>query len=107
MTEGELTVAILREIRDEVRKTNDRIDQTNDRLDRVVEQQIRHATAIVGLEAAQRDTAEILRGLVRVVQEHNARIDNVILGPMGETVREHETRLRRVEERLGIEPAGK
>ncbi len=30
-----LTLAVLKEIRDEVRKTNDRLDQTNDRLERL------------------------------------------------------------------------
>lgn len=33
MTDSDLTVAILREIRDEVRGTNSRLDQTNSRID--------------------------------------------------------------------------
>ena len=33
MTNADLTMMILREIRDEIRKTNERLDSTNERLD--------------------------------------------------------------------------
>jgi chromosome segregation ATPase len=75
----DLTVKILSEIRDEVRKTNerldvlstrvdrtnDRIDATNERLDelnrRVVESEIRTSTAITELAGTVRDMTAFLR----------------------------------------------
>ena len=111
---SDLTTEILRDIRDGVREvrdevrevrdglrgtnerldqTNERLDRTNERLDRVVQEQIRQSTAIVALEGT-------VRGL-------NSRIDNVLVGGMGQTVREHESRLHRVEAHLGLGPFGK
>lgn len=67
MEPSDLTVQILREIRDAVRETNVRVDQTNVRLEetrsmmeekfdilaqRIVESEIRTATAITGLGGA-------------------------------------------------------
>jgi hypothetical protein len=92
---SDLTTDILIEIRNELRGTNARLDRTNERLDRVVAEQIRHSTAIVGLEARVGDLAESIDGL-------NGRIDNVLVGGMGATVREHELRIQRVEEHLGL-----
>jgi hypothetical protein len=119
MTDEPLTVAILREIRDEVRKTNDRLDAvndrlsgrldtTNERLDRVVQEQVRLATAFVQMEATQRemqvvqrDMAGIMGVLVREVRQLNQRLDHVLIGPLGTQVRDHETRIGRLEERAG------
>jgi methyl-accepting chemotaxis protein len=122
MTEQEnvlsLLPSLLREIRDEIRgvrtelrETRDalseRIDATNARLDRVVQEQIRHATAIVELEKSQREIllrleqhSEILNQhtailnqhtaalslLIRRVEEQGSRIDNVLLGIPGQTL---------------------
>jgi hypothetical protein len=64
-----LSVRILKEIRDEVRRTNARIDSTNERLDamhaglsqRIVESELRTATAITELAATVRDMTSVLR----------------------------------------------
>jgi hypothetical protein len=71
-----LSVRILKEIRDEVRRTNDqlvatnqRIDATNERLEamhaglsqRIVESELRTATAITELAATVRDMTSVLR----------------------------------------------
>jgi chromosome segregation ATPase len=103
---SDLTNEILIEIRDEIRatrtdlgsridQTNSRIDRTNDRLDRLVQEQIRQATAVVELQVGQREMRDEIRGL-------NARIDNVLTGSVGSAVKEHESRIRRVEEHLGL-----
>jgi hypothetical protein len=110
---SDLTNEILIEIRDEIRatrtdlgaridQTNSRIDRTNDRLDRVVQEQIRQATAIVAIEAGQREMNETLVGVSREIRSLNSRIDNVLTGSVGSTVKEHESRIRRVEEHLGL-----
>ncbi len=72
---SDLTVEILREIRDQTRETNARLDQTNvridqtaDRLDsrmdelgrRIVDSEIRTATAIAGLNGTLTDIKELL-----------------------------------------------
>ena len=78
-----LTVRVLKEIRDEVRRTNEqlgatnqRLDATNERLDatnerleamhaglsqRIVESELRTATAITELAATVRDMTSVLR----------------------------------------------
>lgn len=76
METDDLTIHVLREIRDEIRGTNqrvdrletqlsERIDQTNLRIDRlterVVESEIRTATAITGLAG----TLDDVRGLLK------------------------------------------
>lgn len=138
MTDVEnLTIAILREIRDEIRSTNARLDQTreelgaridqmgariddvrdtlgaridatNTRLDRVVQEQIRQGTTLVkvveAIESLDRRQDALEAGVGRVVDELerlNARIDNVFVGPMGTTVRDHEQRLTALERKVG------
>jgi predicted nucleic acid-binding Zn-ribbon protein len=78
-----LTVRVLKQIRDEVRRTNDRLDATNERLDatnerldatnerleqmhaglsqRIVESEVRTATAISELAVSVRDMTSVLR----------------------------------------------
>jgi hypothetical protein len=64
-----LSVRILKEIRDEVRRTNERLDATNERLgamhaglsQRIVESELRTATAITELAATVRDMTSVLR----------------------------------------------
>lgn len=69
---GDLSVQILRDIRDAVRETNTRLDETNIRLDetntrveefsrRVVESELRTATAITDLHGTVRDLVTVLR----------------------------------------------
>ncbi len=104
----DLTIEILKQIRDEIRTTrielsarvdatngrldttNQRLDTTNQRLDRVVQEQIREATAIVELEHGQRE-------LVEEVKQLNARIDSVLTGALGQSVRGHESRISTTE----------
>jgi TolA-binding protein len=83
-----LTITILKEIRDEIRKTNERVEQTNERLDqtnqrlaglerRQTESEVRLATEIIGVAAAVRDLSDLLRAdrtLRAKVDEHDQRI---------------------------------
>jgi hypothetical protein len=65
----DLTIEILRSIRDEVKQTNTRIDSTNTRLDalreelsaRIVASEIRTATAITDLAYTVREMTGVLR----------------------------------------------
>ncbi len=119
MSDGtDLSIEILKQIRDEMRMTRQelgaKIEQTNTRLDRVVNEQIRHATAIVELERGQgnleRGQVAIVAALERLfdgqekvvgeLRRINARIDNVLVGPMGESVRDHDARVTRLETRV-------
>jgi len=74
---SDLTNEILIDIRNELRETRGEIRGTNTRLDRVVQEQIRHATAIVSLE----------NRLGNAIDGVNARLDNVFIGGMGQTSR--------------------
>jgi chromosome segregation ATPase len=64
----DITVHILREIRDEIRETNGRLDQTNTRLEevrdelgrRIVESETRTATALVSVAGALQDIKQLL-----------------------------------------------
>ena len=64
-----LTIEILKEIRDEIRKTNGRVDETNIRLTdlgndlgrRIVESETRTATAIADLAGSVREVSALLR----------------------------------------------
>lgn len=76
-----LTLAVLREIRDEVKRTNDRLDQTNDRLDRLerrqTETEVRLSTELVAVASAVRDLSALLRedrAFRAKVEEHDQRI---------------------------------
>ncbi|MCS6899742.1 MAG: hypothetical protein RMJ98_08795 [Myxococcales bacterium] len=93
-------------------QTNARLDQTNERLDRVAQDQIHTVNAFLRMEGAverldqnQRKTTEAVEGLLREVQNLNGRLDNVLIGPMGQQVRDHEERLTRVEKHLGLPPS--
>ncbi len=86
-----LTVSILREIRDEVRKTNQRLDQPNERLDqtnerlerlekRQTETEVRLATELVAVASAVGELTELLRqdrALRQRVDDHERRISYV------------------------------
>ena len=60
-----LSTRILKEIRDEVRRTNERLDTTNERLDavaeRITESELRTATALTDLATTVRDLTALLR----------------------------------------------
>lgn len=109
-----LTVEILKQIRDEVRQTNERLDRTNERLDQVVHEQIHHATAIASLERGQRELTVAVGKVVDAIvaldhrqeatlvelRQLNARIDNVLTGPLGKHVRTTTERVDALEVRV-------
>ncbi len=91
-----LTVAILREIRDEIRHTNERLDQTNQRLDqtnerldrldrRQTETEVRLATEIVSVATAVHELTE----LFRKDRTYRAKVD------------EHDKRIAELERKVG------
>jgi len=107
MGEDIITVEILKSIRDEMRgmreaqeQTNVRLDRTNERLDRVVQEQIRHATAIVGLEVGQRAIVDGMKAMATELHGLNGRVDNVLTGPLGATTKATAERVDRLEARV-------
>ena len=107
----DLSTQILIQIRDEIVKTNERLDQTrtdlserldrsNERLARVVQEQIRQATAIVELTSGQQRLEQGLGLVVDELRALNGRVDNILTGPLGDKVRDHDDRLVRLEARL-------
>jgi hypothetical protein len=58
MSPTEITIEILKSIRDEVRATNTRLDETNAR---IVESELRTASAITGLHGTVSDLVDVLR----------------------------------------------
>ncbi len=88
MEPSDLTVEILKSIRDEVRGTNARLDQTNARLDqtnarlerlehRQTEAEVRLATELVAVADAVREVRDTLidsRGLRTQVDDHERRL---------------------------------
>jgi hypothetical protein len=65
MEPTDVTIEILKDIRDSVRATNDRIDGLSDRMDhmsdRIVESELRTATAILDLRGTVVDLTTLLR----------------------------------------------
>ena len=125
MSGDELTVAILREIRDEIRATNARVDVSNERLDKLAEGQIRIATEVAELRGevcGLREEVGGLRGEVGdlrgevgglrgevgglrgEVRKQGDRLENAILTG-GQMFREFRFRLDRLERHVGLEPA--
>ena len=118
MEPTDATIEILKSIRDEMRgmraDLNERIDQTNVRLDRVVQEQIRQATAIIELVHGQERHERILerneqllerheQALVKLIDEVHGLgtlIDNMLTSPLGEQVREHGQRLASLDQRM-------
>lgn len=115
-----LTIAILKEIRDNTAKTNDRLDHLTERVDHLTERvagveegvhgltarvdamaatQIRQEVILVRLAEASERHEEGIKTLIRVTDRINDRIDNLVEGAIGQTVRDHEKRLRRLEGR--------
>ena len=84
MSEDNLTVRILEEIRDNGRQMADRIDQTNQRLDQTSQQltetQIRLSTAITDMHGTMSDIKDLLAANLRVrdrVQRCENDIDSI------------------------------
>lgn len=117
MGESSLTVAILREIRDETRATrtelSERIDHLTERVDaqgallhtvanvqirqeallqRLVDSSLRHETMLERHEGA-------LHSIHHELGRIHDRIDHIYEGPLSGALRDHEVRLRRLEER--------
>jgi hypothetical protein len=99
----DLMLKVLVEIRDELRGQGQelkshgvKLDNTNERLDRVVHEQIRHATAIIGLEQGQREIV----GELRQMNGRLDRLDNLLTGVVGETARETKARVDNLEGRV-------
>jgi hypothetical protein len=93
-----LTVEILREIRDEAKKTNTRLDQTNARLDQT-------NVRLDGLQAETRQGFEALRAeMHQGFDLVGRRIDNVLLGEHRHEHEELRGRVERIEQHLGLEP---
>ena len=134
MEENSLTLAILREIRDNTARTNERVDHLTERVDHLTErvdhltERVDHLTERVDgqgellqtMAAVQVRQEALLQKLVdaslrheETLQRHEIalhgihrelgrihdRIENVFEGPLSTTVRDHETRLRRLEGR--------
>jgi DNA repair exonuclease SbcCD ATPase subunit len=117
MEPTDLTIHVLREIRDELRglkqtteerferleqqqvETNARLESlertTNERFDRLEGRMDRHETILERHEKA-------LSLLINEVRGLGSRIDNLVTGPMGEKVRELDRRVATLESRAGI-----
>ncbi|MEW5848499.1 MAG: hypothetical protein AB2A00_06775 [Myxococcota bacterium] len=103
----DLNTEILKEIRDALRGTNQRLDQTNERLDQtnqrvdqLAQHQIRMSTQLAELTGVARESLQLTGMLVKEVNRLSDRVDHVLVGPLGSTVRDHEERIRRLEEKL-------
>jgi 5-formaminoimidazole-4-carboxamide-1-beta-D-ribofuranosyl 5'-monophosphate synthetase len=81
----------LKQIRDELKSHGAR-------LDRIAQEQIRHATAIVGLEGRMGDLADGQRVVVGELVKLNARFENVLTGTVGVVARETTARVEKLEE---------
>lgn len=103
MDNADLTIEILQGLRSDIQalgqtlagridETNARLEQANARLDRLAEGQVRLGTQL----------NERLLDVEAEVRRMNDRLDNVLIGPMGKTVREHEDRIKRIEQRLEL-----
>jgi hypothetical protein len=113
MEENSLTLAILREIRDNTARTNERVDHLTERVDHLTERvdgqsellqtmaavQIRQEQALIKLTEIVERHDESLKGIHGELRRIHDRIDNVFEGPLSTTVRDHESRLRRLEGR--------
>ena len=125
MGDDSLTLEVLKQIRDELKGVRveigevrdetravrtdlgSRIDRSNERLDRMAHEQIRLATAIVGLEGRMGDVVAELREVRTELKSNgaelvklNARIDNVLTGAVGATVKDTAARVDKLEERM-------
>jgi chromosome segregation ATPase len=106
MEPTDITIHVLREIRDEMRgmrtELSERIDQTNERLDRheQVLVQLVHQTESTNERLDRHERA--LGLLINEVRGLGSRIDNLVTGPMGEKVRELDRRVATLESRAGI-----
>jgi uncharacterized coiled-coil protein SlyX len=110
MEENSLTLAVLREIRDEVRTTRtdltERFDHLTERVDHLTERVDEQGSLLQTIASVQiRQEAllqrhdDALGSIVHELRRIHERIDHVYEGPLTSAVRDHETRLRRLEGR--------
>ncbi|MEZ4391407.1 MAG: hypothetical protein R3A48_09960 [Polyangiales bacterium] len=106
MEENSLTITILREIRDNTARTNERVDHLTDRVDAQGELlqtmtavQIRQEQALIKLTEIVERHDETLKGIHGELRRIHDRIDDVFEGPLAGALRDHETRLCRLEGR--------
>jgi hypothetical protein len=110
MEENSLTLAVLREIRDEVRTTRtdltSRFDHLTSRFDHLTERVDEQGSLLQTIAAVQiRQEAllqrhdDALGSIVHELRRIHDRIDHVYEGPLTSAERDHETRLRRLEGR--------
>ena len=102
---GDLTVEILKQIRDGVRATNERLDQTNARLDGMNQRLDRHELILVhqGTMLERHEQLLELHGkaltkLIGAVEGLNDRFDNFLTGAHREEHAELVKRVRTIEE---------
>ena len=97
MASDDLTIQILRGIRDQVRETNERLDRTNERLDqtnerldqvgrRQLESETRLTTELLAVVSAIHEVRDVLRESAG--RDHR----------LGDRIEDHEARLRRLEQ---------
>jgi hypothetical protein len=119
MDPTDITIDILKAIRDEARKTNERLESlehtTNERFDRLEERLDRHERILERHEKILEQHGQVLVQLVRGQERHEkalgllitevknlgSRIDNIVSGQLGETVRGLDLRVTALESRLG------
>lgn len=95
----DVTVKILREIRDEARQTNARLDQTNARLDGL-QHEMRDMHESIGQTNVRLDS---LQHEMRAGFEHvGQRIDNLLVGHHRDDHEKIHERLDRIEHHLGL-----
>lgn len=89
MDNSDITVKILRSIRDEIRSTNERLDTTNERLGSLEKRQT---------ESEVRLSTELLAVVTAVNEVHDLLKDELAIRKQ---VTEHEKRILILEQRLG------
>ena len=103
MEENSITVGILREIRDEVRSTRveltERVDHLTERVDRQGDLLETMAAVQIRQEALLQRHDDALGTIIVELRRVHDRIDHVYEGPLTGTLRDHESRLRRLEGR--------
>jgi hypothetical protein len=111
MEPTDITIVVLREIRDEIRSlkqsTEERFDrlerqqiETNERLDRHEKILERHEKVLIQLVHGLERHENALGLLIGEVRGLGSRIDNIVAGPLGEKVRDLDQRVTALESRV-------
>lgn len=90
MEPTDITIAILREIRDEIRANKEEVRRTNERLDRLEQRQ---------MEAEVRIASELIAVAKAVDKVHSLLEENLAVR---KTVEDHEQRIRLLETRADL-----